>query len=99
MTDEEQVTAPVKKAAAPRKRFPLEEGHYYVHPVLSRYGHSGQHPEDRSAVALIQKALKQPVTGEMTRDDSSAVLEWQRKHKVSATGVVDEETWKALIRA
>lgn len=88
--------AAAKKAAAPPEyagpAWPYADDHYLYEPVTSRRGH-----HDARNVAAIQQALDLPVTGVWNVETSNAVAEFQKARGGSASGVVDRETWEAIL--
>jgi peptidoglycan hydrolase-like protein with peptidoglycan-binding domain len=52
-----------------------------------------------AAVKAVQKVVKVTADGRFGSKTRAAVQQWQRAHRVSANGVVDATTWRALLRA
>lgn len=90
--------AAAKKAEPPKKpeysgpAWPYADDHYLYEPVTSRRGH-----HDARNVAAIQQALDLPVTGVWNVETSNAVAEFQKARGGGASGVVDRETWEAIL--
>lgn len=72
-----------------RPKFPLPQGHYFSTPTSSRNSHS-----DGPGVEAIQKAVGIEALGVYDNATREAVMQFQRKHKLDVTGVVEESTWK-----
>ncbi|KQZ88689.1 hypothetical protein ASD62_04560 [Phycicoccus sp. Root563] len=51
------------------------------------------------AVTSVQSAIGASATGSFTSSTTSALVAWQKRNSVPATGVTDARTWRALIRA
>lgn len=73
--------------------FPLEEGHYFYTPVLSRRGHS-----EHRGVALVRERLGlEPVDSEVYDSDVMvAVQSFQKDIGEPMSGVMDAVTWNEL---
>ncbi len=50
------------------------------------------------AVSAVQAVLRVPVSGQFLSSTNTAVMNFQRAHKVRATGGVDATTWRLLLR-
>ena len=76
--------------------FPLQEDHYFLPPVVTRHGHSGDDPADRGAIAAIQQEVGVPVTGEFDEATGEAVSAWRDKNGMGAAKFVDAEVWERM---
>lgn len=95
-----------KKTAAPQPKetgvdgpFPLADDEYFIAPVVTRRGHSGDAAEDHGAIAAIQQELGLPVTGSFDNATGEAVRAWREKNGLTAASFVDREAWNKMAGA
>jgi hypothetical protein len=76
--------------------FPLPEGDYFLHPVVTRRAHWGDDPADRGAIAAIQQEVGVPVTGHFDEATAEAVRAWRDREGLGDAKFVDREVWDKM---